>query len=446
MEANTGTTGMIWSERKEKSKLFQKMSEIKIMGLSIPAYIFVAAVILFAAKTEILPANMVGALGIMMVLGSLFNLLGSKIPIIRSYLGGGAVFCIFASSALATFGVIPASVVENCKNFMNDVGFLDFYISALITGSILGMSRDLLKKAAVRFLPVSFISMACAILAGGLVGMITGKGFGENILYIAMPMMSGGMGAGVAPLSEIYANATGMNRADIISQMIPASAVGNVLAIISAALIAKIGTKFPALNGNGKLMNMPDEKPKEQKEEKMDLSIMGTGLLFSILFFTIGVIIHQVLPNIHAYAFMIIIVVICKLLGVIPEKYEYKAVQWGQFVMKNFTHALLAGIGIALLDLKVLGASLTFEFILTCIVIIVTVAICSGILGKLVGFYPVESSITAGLCTNSMGGTGNIAVLSAADRMELIPFAQMATRLGGAMILISASFLIRLLG
>lgn len=65
--------------------------------------------------------------------------------------------------------------------------------------------------------------------------------------------------------------------------------------------------------------------------------------------------------------------------------------------------------------------------------------------GGLVGFYPVESAITAGLCTNSMGGTGNIAVLSASDRMGLIPFAQMATRLGGSVILISASVLIQIL-
>ena len=64
----------------------------------------------------------------------------------------------------------------------------------------------------------------------------------------------------------------------------------------------------------------------------------------------------------HAYAFMIIVVVIFKLLGVIPEKYEYMAVQWGQFVMKNFTHALLAGIGVALLDMKVLGKALTSPY------------------------------------------------------------------------------------
>ena len=433
-------------QRTAETSMFDKILEVKIMGLSIPVYLVLAVIVLFAAQTEILPTNMVGALAVMIVLGSVFNLLGSKIPIVRSYLGGGAVFCIFASSALASFGLLPASAVANCKNFMNDVGFLDFYISALITGSILGMNRDLLKKAAVRFLPVSFISMACAMIMGGVAGMLTGRGFNDSILYIAMPMMSGGMGAGVTPLSEIYANATGLEQAGIISQMIPASAIGNVLAIISAALIAKLGTQFPAINGNGKLMNMPEEKKKETSNGKMDLSIMGTGLLFSCGFFTIGTLISHVFPNVHAYAFMIIVVVIFKLLGVIPGKYEYMAVQWGQFVMKNFTHALLAGIGVALLDMKVLGKALTPQFLIICITIIVTVAIVSGLLGKLFGFYPVEASITAGLCTNSMGGTGNIAVLSAADRMELIPFAQMATRLGGAMVLITASFLIRLLG
>lgn len=378
-----------------------KINEIKIMGMSLPVYIIAAFVILYAAMTGILPENMVGALAIMMVLGSALNLMGNKIPIIRSYLGGGAVFCIFASSALATFGILPTAVVENCKDFMNNVGFLDFYIAALITGSILGMNRDLLKKAAVRFLPISFLSMACAILMAGLMGIITGRGFGQTILYIALPMMSGGMGAGVIPLSGIYAGATGADSAQIISQMIPASAVGNVLAIICAALIAKIGTIVPAINGNGELMPSKDEK-RSGKE--------------------------------------------MKLAGIIPAKYEEAAVQWSQFVMKNFTSALLAGIGIALLDLKVLGAALTAEFMLITVVIILTVALCAGLFGKFVGFYPVEAAITAGLCTNSMGGTGNIAVLSASDRMGLIPFAQMATRLGGALVLISASFLITILG
>ncbi len=421
-----------------------QLCEIRIMGMELPVYLIVAAIVLFAAEMEFMPSNMVGALAVMMVLGGLLNFLGSRIPIIRSYLGGGAVFCIFVSSALATFGILPASVVANCKDFMNDVGFLDFYIAALITGSILGMDRKLLQRAAVRFLPVSFLSMFCAILAGGLAGMLTGRGLADAILYVALPMMSGGMGAGVVPLSGIYANATGLESADIISRMIPASATGNVLAIICAALIAKAGMALPALNGNGKLMKTEETTEKKQ-ENRLDYTAMGTGLVFAMGFFTIGMLINKIFPDIHAYAFMIIVVVLCKVAGLVPETYEKAAVQWSQFVMKNFTSALLAGIGIALLDLKVLAAAISPEFLFICVVIIVTVAVVSGVLGRFVGFYPVESSITAGLCTNSMGGTGNIAVLSAAERMSLIPFAQMATRLGGAMVLILASFLIRIL-
>ncbi|WP_252528784.1 2-hydroxycarboxylate transporter family protein, partial [Streptococcus infantarius] len=53
--------------------------------------------------------------------------------------------------------------------------------------------------------------------------------------------------------------------------------------------------------------------------------------------------------------------------------------------------------------------------------------------------------IGAGMINNSMGGTGNIAVLSAADRMEMIAFAQMANRLGGAIVLILGGILIQFL-
>lgn len=65
----------------------------------------------------------------------------------------------------------------------------------------------------------------------------------------------------------------------------------------------------------------------------------------------------------------------------------------------------------------------------------------SAVFGWVVGFYPVESAITAGLCMANMGGAGDLAVLGAAKRMDLMVYAQISSRIGGAMVLLIASIL-----
>jgi len=45
--------------------------------------------------------------------------------------------------------------------------------------------------------------------------------------------------------------------------------------------------------------------------------------------------------------------------------------------------------------------------------------------------YPVDLAIV-NACRCSKGGAGDVAILDTADRMQLMPFAQTATRIGGA--------------
>jgi malate:Na+ symporter len=47
--------------------------------------------------------------------------------------------------------------------------------------------------------------------------------------------------------------------------------------------------------------------------------------------------------------------------------------------------------------------------------------------------YPIETAII-NATHSGQGGTGDIAILTAANRMVLMPFAQVATRIGGAIV------------
>ena len=59
--------------------------------------------------------------------------------------------------------------------------------------------------------------------------------------------------------------------------------------------------------------------------------------------------------------------------------------------------------------------------------------------GRFFGFNPIDITITSGLCMANSSGSGDIMVLGASDRMHLMPYAQISTRIGGAFMLILAS-------
>lgn len=421
------------------------IKRVDIMGIGIPVYVLICALVAGVMTMGWMPGGMLGAFAVMMVLGGLFHVIGNNLPFVKTYLGGGAIVCIFASAGLVTAGLIPETVVANVDGFMNTTGFLNFYIAALITGSILGMNRTLLLRAAVRFLPVALCAMTFAILLVGGAGAVLGYGFSEAVMYVAVPMMGGGMGAGVVPLSGMYAEALGQDSAAIISRMIPASTLGNVTAIVGAGLLAKLGQVKPNLTGNGKLMRKTTEDMKEGKPLPVSVEMMGIGMILSMSFYLLGTVLGRLVPAIHTYAWMIIMVAAAKAAGLVPEKFEQAARQWSSFVMGNWTQALLVGIGISMIDLPAVAAAFSIQYLILVAVVVGGVALGAGVGGRLVGFYPIESSITAGLCTTNMGGTGDIAVLSAANRMELLPFAQISTRICGGLILIVASVLVKVL-
>ena len=447
-----------------------KKDRYKLFNLPWPVFAICGAVVLVCAYMGLLPTGMAGCFAFMIVVGTILNEIGERTPIINSYLGGGAIVIIFGSALLNYFNLMPTKMVDGesvsyvfkgiTTFFKGDGAFLDFYIAALITGSILGMNRKLLMKAAARYFPAIFggLILSFALCVG--LGAITGFGAVKALLLIALPIMGGGMGAGATPLSKIFESTGTMSAADAISIMTPAVAIGNAISIVLAGIVVKV-IRDKKWNGNGALMQAGSVDPKEleispemqKKRDDVNVINLGIGLLVSCSFFIWGFILSGLWKSyvsssvtIHAYAWMIITVAICKIFNLIPENIEVACYQWFQFIMKNLTTTLLMGIGLCYLSINTVIETFTLQYLLLCLVTCLGAFFGAAIVGKLVGFYPVESGLTAGLCMANMGGTGDVAVLSAANRMELMPFAQISSRLGGAIILLLGSLMLSLLG
>lgn len=424
------------------------MKDYKIMGLTLPVYFTLLAVIVVAMIFDVLPGGMIGAFAFMMIVGALLDVIGNNTPIVKTFFGGGPIVIIFGSAALVYFNLIPKSVTDTVTTFMKGGGFLDFYIAALITGSILGMNKKLLVKAAVRFFPTIIGGVAVSLLFVAIGGIPFGQSPAESIAYIGIPIMGGGMGAGAVPISEVFAQGLGVPAETILSKLVPAVALGNAIAIVFGGLLDRLGKKYPKLSGNGKLMEIGEDDLKEKDvKESFNLKDFGIGIAIATTFFAFGEIVAYFMDtyvglDIHPYAWMIISVAIAKAFNIVPQQYEKACANWYQFVAGNWTPALLMGIGIAYTDLGQVISAFSPVYLVLVFLVVLGAVVGTALVGKMVGFYPIEAAITAGLCMANMGGTGDVAVLTAAHRMELMPFAQISSRLGGAFIILLATFLV----
>jgi malate:Na+ symporter len=426
----------------------ESKSRVQIMNMDWPYFVLAFVILNAALYFKFLPKSLAGVLPLLIVYGAAFRYVGDRIPIVKDYLGGGSIVVLFGTSALVMFGLVPPEMAKISKDFM--VGtFINFALAALCCGSIFGMDRKLLIRASVRYLPCIIGGFVVALLFGGIAGVLTGNSLSDTTLFISIPIMGGGTSAGAVPLSQMFGAIMHQDTGKLLGIMTPAVALGNAFAVIAAGLLDKLGRKYPFLTGNGAIMRdqskMAAAEDAQTKESISDLSVFAVGITFSGIFLALGMLIQRFVPSIHAYAWMILLMVIVKILNILPENIEHYCALWFQFFIKNFTNTLLAGLGFGLISLKAVIPVLSFSYIFIVAAVVLGAIIGSAAIGWLVGFYPIEAAITAGLCMANMGGSGDIATLGACKRMVLMPFAAVSSRIGGAMVLIAGSVILSLL-
>lgn len=381
-------------------------------------------------------------------LGVVLYEFGERLPIWNNYIGGGLLMAFFGTALLKFFNIIPEKTLDNINRVISgdDVNLLEVYIIFLIAGSVLALDKDILLKSFVGYIPSILGGLAMAALLGILVGLAVGVDPQTTIMKYVLPIMGGGNGAGAVPLSNIYETVTGDPAANFYGFAIIILTIGNIFAIIGSALLNTLGEKFPALTGDKKtIVRGGEHLAREDKKVTCTMQDELGALVLTLGCYGVGRLMSKVIlpkiagASIHAYAYMIIFVVILAATGIVPESVRAGAKRLQSFMSTALGMVIMVGMG-ADFDIAELFSVMTPGNVAMALAIVVGAVIGSGVVGYLVGFYPVDTALTAGLCMANRGGSGDLACLGAAKRMDLMAYAQLSSRLGGAIVLIIASF------
>lgn len=427
----------------------------KVCGLSakhfIPFFIvimittymgFLPTVTIYSNGTDTYTAtSFIATIAFLMAIGGLFFWLGNTIPIVNNYLGGACLLPLLGASFLNFVGLVPETLQNGTKVLMSG-GFQDAYIAMLLVGSILVMDRKILLGATARYMPTILGSQVFALGFCMLAGLITGFGIPEALFNIGAPCMSGGSGGAMTTLPKLYSDLAGTDMSGMAGQFLCYASIANVLAVVFAAIGGALTSKVKGLNGNGEILHSKNAKMDVEAEKRpgtsADYAALGSGLFMSFCFYLLGNIFGSLpgLSVIPGLAWTIIFAIIVKCTGILPQSIEDNCVYAMNFALKALLPMLIAGIGVNSLKFSTLSEYFTPGAFIVIIMAVLGAFIGAMIFGKISGLWAYEAGVTAGLCCCNIGGSGDLAVLSAANRMNLLAFASISTRIGGALMVI----------
>ena len=400
----------------------------------VPVPVFVAVLVLLGTFVRIgkVPADLTTNILTLTVGGFACAEIGKHLPGFRK-IGAAAILATFVPSYLVYAGFIPTPLKDSISTFTDQSNFLYLFIGSIIVGSILGMDRHMLIGGFLKiFVPIVVGSIA-ATAVGLSLGTVLGLGLKHTAFMIVVPVMAGGVGEGAIPLSIGYSTLGGGAQGDLLAEILPAVMFGSLAAIILAGLLNLLGRKRPELTGNGQLQ--PGEHDisligADAPRFMPDLQTIGAALVLAMTLYLAGALVQK-LTGFPGPVTMLFLAVAIKLARLVSPDLEQGAFRNYQFFAKLVTYPLLFAIGVSKTPWEKLMSAFNVAEIVTIAGTVVTLVATGFFVGRFVNIHPVESGIVTA-CRASQGGTGDVAILSACDRMNMMPFAQVATRIGGA--------------
>jgi malate:Na+ symporter len=426
MPVNDAPTRAIWPEG------WWRLMEWRIGVVPLPVYLIAAGVIAYFVLQGKLPTEINVAIAVLTIGGFTCAELGKRLPLIRQ-IGGAAIFATFIPSALVYYKLLPPVIVSSVTDFTKSTNFLYLFITAIIVGSILGMDRRVLIAGFAKiFVPLMAGSIAAGCV-GTLVGTLLGLGARHAFFFVVAPIMAGGVGEGAIPLSVGYAAILHQPQGALFAEVLPMVMLGSLTAILASGALNMLGKRYPALTGEGRLQPASKDEiraaEQQLQREPTVQDILAAGI-FAITLYMLGLLCNK-LFGLPAPVSMLFITVLVKLARAASPQLEAGSFFVFRFFQVGVTYPLLFAIGVALTPWQTLMAAFALPKLITIIATVATLIVTGFFVGKWVNLYPIDTAIV-NACHSGQGGTGDVAILTAANRMQLMPFAQIATRIGGA--------------
>lgn len=442
----------------------QKKLNFQVCGLSFKHFVPFFLIVMLVTYTGNLPVvkladdlkatSFIGTFAFLMCVGGIFFWLGDNIPFVNKYLGGACILPLFGASAMNFFGLVPGELQQGVKVLMNG-GFQDAYIACLLVGAVLVMDRKILLGATARYIPAILGSQVFALGFCLIGGLVTGYGPVQALFNVGAPCMSGGSAGAMTTIPALYSSLKGEDMTNLAGMFLCYASIANVIAVVMAAVGKAVLEKVPGMvssDENPTILRAKGATMETKAEKKLpattdDYKALGGGIFMCFVIYLAGNLLGT-LPGfkvIAGLAWSIIIAIIIKATGILDDKVGNYTANAMNFMIRALLPTLIAGIGIKSLKLTDLTSYFSIQALVVIFLGVLGAFIGAVLFGHLFGLYGFETGVTAGLCCCNIGGSGDLAVLSACNRMELLAFSSISTRIGGALMVVWIGFLYPLL-
>ncbi|HBU8522146.1 TPA: 2-hydroxycarboxylate transporter family protein [Klebsiella aerogenes] len=422
------------AQKSLKDKWWRILDTWKIGIVPLPLFVLAGALIAVDCLNGKLPADIVVMVATLAFFGFACGEFGKRLPWLGK-IGAAAICATFIPSALVYYGWLPEIVVKSTTEFYKSTNILYLYICCIIVGSIMSMNRTTLIRGFFRIVFPMVCGEAVGMIVGVAMGYLLGMSPFHTFFFLVLPIMAGGVGEGAIPLSIGYATILHMDQGVALGKVLPIVMLGGLSAVVMAGCLNQLGKRFPHLTGNGELM--PDHQSDvgnsltNAMSGKVDVTTLASGALLAVLLYMLGMLIQKY-TGLPAPVGMLFVAVLLKIANAVsPRMLEGSQVVY-KFFQTAVTYPVLFAVGVAITPWHDLMSAFTISNLVVIIATVGALVLTGSFVGKKLGMYPIDVAVIS-CCQSGQGGTGAVAILSAAERMSLMPFAQIAIRIGGAL-------------